>query len=381
MNRAGLNLLFDDWFLVTGAQPLTLGIAAYDPITGDLLRVVGDEQLLFGAGQWRDLGPTGLAGAINDLVFDGQRIIALVEVPGDNTRTDTFAFDGSGWSLLIADGPPLLTGVFHEVAGLPSGALWYGGGDTWSWDGAAWTQLDPPTSPTVGTRFSVMRFDAALDAAVLYGGLSPNSFQTFAFMNDDWVDITTELVPPYNRAGAAWTAPVSGRVQLTPRNGALADFVLEDTGWIPLPEPTPRPPTRTRIALATSTLEVFADAQETWTRAHGLGLHPGQRLEVDLTSLDDATVTELEVTWRAGADGGAQLDAWEGGRWVTHDDRAGAGLDSLEGFAALLEGDALDRVMSPGGRAHFSLRTRDPQSAGYLSVATDSVEVRARYTR
>ena len=54
-------------------------------------------------------------------------------------------------------------------------------GDTWTWDGANWTQESPQTLPSPRI-YSAMAYDSAHDQVVLFGG-----FEYGTFLNDTWL--------------------------------------------------------------------------------------------------------------------------------------------------------------------------------------------------
>jgi hypothetical protein len=54
-------------------------------------------------------------------------------------------------------------------------------GDTWTWNGAMWTQLSPSTSPTARDS-AVLAFDASTNALVLFGGDDGTTVR-----NDTWM--------------------------------------------------------------------------------------------------------------------------------------------------------------------------------------------------
>jgi hypothetical protein len=71
----------------------------------------------------------------------------------------------------------------HLRPGVTSGDLSYLD-DTWTWDGASWTQQFPPVSPpTRGFNTEQMAFDAATGKVVLFGGFAPNG----SYWGDTWV--------------------------------------------------------------------------------------------------------------------------------------------------------------------------------------------------
>jgi hypothetical protein len=70
-----------------------------------------------------------------------------------------------------------------------------GTNDTWTFDGTAWTELDPPTRPPARYGASMV-FDSARSVIVLFGGLNG------VFMNDTWTwdgttwtDVTPAISP------------------------------------------------------------------------------------------------------------------------------------------------------------------------------------------
>jgi hypothetical protein len=76
-------------------------------------------------------------------------------------------------------------------------------GDTWQWDGAAWTELTPPTSPPPRMQGELV-YDGKRDQLVLYGGIAPDGVtkltDTWTFDGTTW----TEAMPairPEERSG------------------------------------------------------------------------------------------------------------------------------------------------------------------------------------
>lgn len=66
--------------------------------------------------------------------------------------------------------------------------VWFGGGgktklgNTWTWDGATWTNQAPATSPPARENAS-MAYDAATGNVVLFGGGDPAGSRSFG---DTW---------------------------------------------------------------------------------------------------------------------------------------------------------------------------------------------------
>jgi hypothetical protein len=73
-------------------------------------------------------------------------------------------------------------------------------GDTWTWNGATWTQQFPSSSPSARSYFS-MAYDADLGLVVLFGGAVggdwPNSTNdTWTWNGANWTQIHPSTAPP-----------------------------------------------------------------------------------------------------------------------------------------------------------------------------------------
>jgi hypothetical protein len=78
-------------------------------------------------------------------------------------------------------------------------------GDTWVWDGATWTQRNPPSSPTARSGHA-MTFDARRGRVVLYGGVnqltSTRFSDTWEWDGSTWVQRSLATSPPALHAHA-----------------------------------------------------------------------------------------------------------------------------------------------------------------------------------
>lgn len=138
---------------------------------------------------------------------------------------DTWIFDGTTWTELDPGTvPPARTAP--AIAALPNGeAVLFGGlvdsstvlADTWIFDGATWHEVEASTAPTARAGAGM----AALQdgRVVLFGGTpafgspSPISDETWVFDGADWTELDPSSVPPA-RYGAAMTATADGDVLL-----------------------------------------------------------------------------------------------------------------------------------------------------------------------
>ena len=111
--------------------------------------------------------------------YDTVRGVLVVQggVAGDETLSDTVEWDGTSWDVASADaGPGPISAAamaFHPNAGVMvlygGGGVEPGGGETWTWDGTTWTLVaqDGPEPPRWPAMFA---YDLMLDEIVLYGG-------------------------------------------------------------------------------------------------------------------------------------------------------------------------------------------------------------------
>jgi len=121
------------------------------------------------------------------VVFGGQATFSAT-----STFDDTWTWDGANWTQQFPSASPparanasmtydmkLRSVVLSGGAALPFGSAFYS--DTWAWDGTNWTQLSPATVPP--DRYAAtMAYDIANQSAVLFGGFSSGCQR-----NDTWV--------------------------------------------------------------------------------------------------------------------------------------------------------------------------------------------------
>jgi hypothetical protein len=117
---------------------------------------------------------------------------------------DTWAWNGSDWTLLASTGPSPrdYTAMAHH--GGTGRTILFGGqsfnmvvGDTWSWDGRAWTQLFPANNPPPRA-VHAMAYDRHRDVIVLFGGDDLKGvffYDTWEWDGRDWTQRTTTTAP------------------------------------------------------------------------------------------------------------------------------------------------------------------------------------------
>ena len=97
-------------------------------------------------------GPVALAGSSPVLTWTKQ-----------NPASSPPALANAPMAYDAATGTAVLFGSDHQIP------LGLGLADTWAWDGSAWTEQSPATSPPARSAAS-LAYDAATGAAVLFGG-------------------------------------------------------------------------------------------------------------------------------------------------------------------------------------------------------------------
>ncbi len=159
-------------------------------------------------------------------------------------RGDTWIWDGNDWSQrVVAGGPGPRAGgalAHHRASGrmilfggtpLGSGA---GGAvdETWAWDGASWSLLQPNSRPAPRAYFHMTQ-DPNRNTLVLFGGWNnaPSlSFgDTWEFDGQDWTDVTPTGGPA--RRNSARLAYDASRARIVLYGGDDACRFLDTTTW------------------------------------------------------------------------------------------------------------------------------------------------------
>lgn len=143
--------------------------------------------------------PSGRSGA---MVYDVMRGEVLLFGGNDGSRllNDTWTWDGSNWSQrapLSMPTPRYRHDMSYDAArGL---VVLFGGNDnngigsrddTWTWDGATWTEANALSRPPALTGHR-MAYDAALGRVVLFGGAA----ETWLWDGMNWADVSSAVSP------------------------------------------------------------------------------------------------------------------------------------------------------------------------------------------
>jgi hypothetical protein len=195
----------------TVSDPAVCPRTALDPLTG-----VGT-----GSSVWTELATTG-PGMRGDvaMAFDsahGETVLfGGFNGTGGAHLGDTWLWNGTAWTQVASTGPSPRDGHSMAFDSSRNKTVLFGGvggvgtvgylGDTWEWDGTAWTQV-ASTGPAP-RNLGAMAFDAIQNEAVLFGGRDVGSSTLFG---DTWA---------WN--GTTWTQIASGGP--SPRYGVAMAF-------------------------------------------------------------------------------------------------------------------------------------------------------------
>ncbi len=146
--------------------------------------------------------PTGRAS--HGMAYDAAR--ARIVMFGGTNSNDVFTWDGTNWTQLTRAIAPLARRGFgfaydaaHQYVLLFGGVSVTPGptlGDTWTWDGSAWTQLYPATSPE-GRSTQAMAFDGGRSRVTLFGGIGTNFYgDTWTWDGTTWAQARPADSPP-----------------------------------------------------------------------------------------------------------------------------------------------------------------------------------------
>jgi trimeric autotransporter adhesin len=210
--------------------------------------------------------PAGLSNAsmTNDITDGGSLLFGGEDSTG-TFQNGTWIWDGTAWS---QDSPATSPSARINAAlartqdGTTNGAVLFGGfdgtnylADTWTWDGTTWTQQTPATSPPARAGATMEYYDGQV---VLFGG-----FNGSTYFNDTWTwDGTTWTQDTGTNPPARAYASLAEDTGYAEGTGALVLFggyngtgYLGDTwtytatGWIQQ-SPTTSPPARAYGAMA-----------------------------------------------------------------------------------------------------------------------------------
>ncbi len=205
------------------------------------------------------------------LGYDGRVVVLYGGATDTAVVGDTWGWDGKDWTRLAVGGPPART--FPAVASDGTRVFLFGGSrvlfgddtvaenrdatkrlyaDTWTWDGARWTEVAGPQPPARSE--AAAAWDPKRKRMVLFGGYTWKAGvreylqDTWEFNGAAWARFSTGGPSP--RAGTAMAFDAElGQVVLFGGSGAKGDtWIWDGTAWSEVPAPTP-PPGRFNAAM------------------------------------------------------------------------------------------------------------------------------------
>jgi hypothetical protein len=220
----------------------------------------------------------------------------LVVFGGDTDSTvldDTTWELGTSWARLGAGGPSAR--YFHGMAydAARRRVVLFGGlrpladggapetlGDTWTWDGSAWTNVSPPGSPSA-RQFMALGYDPIRMKVVMFGGYDSNQDlldETWEWNGSTWTEVRTQVRPPPGNDVAFAFDPAQRRLVLTgyfnPGGGART-FEWDGMSWLDCVDQSTPPrlypgfaydPTQNSVVLFGGYLFNNTKADDLWVR-------------------------------------------------------------------------------------------------------------------
>lgn len=221
---------------------------AYDPGMGGIVlfggydgnQVLGDTWLGSGSGVWGQLSPATSPTARQNaaMAYDPatQQLVLFGGWDGTEELGDTWTWNGSTWTEMFPASSPsprdsaamaydAATGqllLFGGAVSSSSGVI----GDTWTWNGATWTQLDPPTSPSPRSAAS-MSYDSNTGQLVLFGGSDLND--TWTWSGSTWTELFPASSPSPRFSATMAYDGITGQIVLFGGEEGTYPYLLNDT--------------------------------------------------------------------------------------------------------------------------------------------------------
>jgi hypothetical protein len=237
--------------------------------------------------------------------------------------------DGAGTVYDPVRGATIVFGGIDNTSS-PSSAV--GGllGDTWSWNGSAWTRISTATAPSA-RQYPSMAYNPSQSSAVLFGGLGQDSNgdvldgDTWRWDGGGWTQLNPAVSPPARWWAAMAYDAARNQTVMFGGSGDRYNTDMDDlwtwdgTTWTahPAPSPSPSPsPTPSPTPAASNFFWMSAPANLGFVDLAGVGLLPAAR-QSELLVYDrarkvtvlfgglDSSYKALGDTWE-----------WDGIRWT-----------------------------------------------------------------
>jgi len=292
------------------------------------------------------------------VVFGGD----VFEGPTRRSVDETWEFDGALWRLVVpTTSPPGRSSHRLAYDSVSERVVLFGGinantlalfSDTWTYDGATWTQVTPGSGPSARQLHGL---SADGSGVLLAGGVDTAGAkdETWRFdgVTRTWGQLTPTTSFGANRNFAlAFDRDTQTHVMFAGNNRDTT-FIFDGSAWDNV-TPQTRPPSREGTSLAylepTGEAIVLTNAQ-TWAWSGGARARLAHVLHVDLAATGVASaggaLVDVSSRWQgtvSGTNVGATLVQWDRGRWRALD----AGAADVETLSASLPPAALNAVSS-----------------------------------
>lgn len=173
------------------------------------------------------------------MAYDEQRqeTVLFGGSSGDEVFGDTWTWNGSAWSRRTPAGPQPSAryGAALAYDAARRVLVLFGGhapglgylNDTWGWDGTSWTRLLPPLSPSPRSQAS-LGYDPIRRRLVLFGGFVPvgHNAETWTWDGTTWTKEVVLDSPPVRYGATLAFDPVRGQLVMY---GGMDSWPLNDT--------------------------------------------------------------------------------------------------------------------------------------------------------
>ena len=175
------------------------------------------------------------------ILFGGWHTVTQPDGTNQSVSTgDTWLWDGKSWQRLEVSGPPARSVAMATYDSARHMVVLFGGGgpsgrgaallldDTWTWDGASWSEMHPAHVPDGRIRAG-MAFDARRGVTVMFGGVGATTgfTDTWTWDGADWTLQSPATSPRTRHFASMAYDPLHGNTVLF--GGSMPGVRLNDT--------------------------------------------------------------------------------------------------------------------------------------------------------